>query len=1271
MLIFLLSLLASCEIPLKYKSLVHKARKNALKRSLLSSEEKQKMLFPGVYRFKGAKIRVASPVLGETAKEIKGSAYEDSCLAIIKKPKANLTDEKLIQQKTAFVIDQKMYRLNELDCHDDEISIYKVSEINYDRVITEIELWTQSDNPTGKRKTLDTLSVSASLNWDDDADKPQMIPLAVLFPNLKFGVGAKGTASVSARVYSRGANYMFFTCEFKLTGMFAAGLEAESGSSNPDDIDLVEIEKSVSGVDISIFGLTIKFGVFSFISGSIRNIGLDVPIDFSYLYGYKYEASNSITISSAYPSPGYTQTGWITEIQKIDQYSEGQQRASDEFYKTILHFVPTLEIGLKAGFELPGSTSSWFSGGLRVELRFWFEGDFVSCDFPYLYGSVEPAISLFIAYSGFELLSFGVIPSFDVAIPLWSQTYNIGECAFSGVVLDPKYSQQNNQEAIRDNITFITIKEVQFPDDRKVSITTDHFTSFYPYQAYPKSNNYNFRKPLSKITYVEFDDGVEQVKFDLEDTKIEEYPYTFTSKNDQHSVICECIEVPYVEYGLLLKSISDQYSILPGYDFRMGLIYGNNENGYSIANENDIEIIFEGDPEKGMESFQFPYLQFRDTDSFLTVQTQHTGFSKDYRIDVYSELNSTEEFVGSLYLSKKPTYYISNKFYINNIYKMRHKFVLFVEDVQKASNYYDYYIPSDYEKPKSFSMSYTDPISQEELNIDFSFTIDRYPPSVYIKNPEILNNTHKIGFLPTERLSYYNKLYPITDTFIFQHTFYFESNLKIDYQNIPEYPLAMAITMKDTFPLVKTAESYGNGTFLIKLKVNDNVIFYDNSLTVNVPMKTSIVNADYYGIPTELHSIFLIGGEFATTCSDDLYMSKSYFGGNMNMEQIPYGCVSQKSEADTWILEFYDQNDEKIDAIYNTETDVVFPSKNETLVLFHEFSPTLIENDHVLVKKRFYHFPLTSYRMTAPNQHSYFADGERCLYIAVKDLTTGEFFDQSSHYNSSNPGVFEYKPNNPSDDLVEFVCFCRSIADKTYCMDLYTPLGDGVENEDGYFILEAKTQDGIQIIGEVPEEYKPREHFKRQIIKYRRFDSFMYTKDWSGYPTSYTYNEKDVYKIKASVSVPKDALDMRAIQLYISGGYFGDNHAIGFDEINYTDDPESFIKQLGLSIDTKTTIDPKHMRFGNDSELILSIDIEPTFNKEWFQKAAALTIFPEKNIDIANLEFECSNGMKLDDDACVVDGKPMWVYYLIIAAICLGILLIIIAIIVIICKCCL
>ena len=156
MLIFLLSFLVSCEIPLKYKSLVHKARKNALKRSLLSSEEKQKMLFPGVYRFKGAKIRVASPVLGETAKEIKGSAYEDSCLAIIKKPKANLTDKKLIQQKTAFVIDQKMYRLNELDCHDDEISIYKVSEINYDRVITEIELWTQSDNPTGKRKTLET-----------------------------------------------------------------------------------------------------------------------------------------------------------------------------------------------------------------------------------------------------------------------------------------------------------------------------------------------------------------------------------------------------------------------------------------------------------------------------------------------------------------------------------------------------------------------------------------------------------------------------------------------------------------------------------------------------------------------------------------------------------------------------------------------------------------------------------------------------------------------------------------------------------------------------------------------------------------------------------------------------------------------------------------------------------------------------------------------------------------------------------------------------------
>ena len=32
------------------------------------SEEKQKMLYPGIYRFKGAKIRVTSPILGETAK---------------------------------------------------------------------------------------------------------------------------------------------------------------------------------------------------------------------------------------------------------------------------------------------------------------------------------------------------------------------------------------------------------------------------------------------------------------------------------------------------------------------------------------------------------------------------------------------------------------------------------------------------------------------------------------------------------------------------------------------------------------------------------------------------------------------------------------------------------------------------------------------------------------------------------------------------------------------------------------------------------------------------------------------------------------------------------------------------------------------------------------------------------------------------------------------------------------------------------------------------
>lgn len=1241
-------------IPKELLPLANKALKNVKYRKLMT-ESKIHMLQPGSYETNGAQFRISKALFGPPAKEIKGYAYEKDYLAIVPNIKYNISQNLL---DTTFALNQKMYILQNISGSDEQVSIYQVKEINPHNVITEIIMYTADENST-KSHSKSTLTKIANFNWNEKENAPIFRPLISKFQNLKFGMGTTLSASASAKLHSRGTNYLQLDLTFKVEGSFGAGIQTVAGHENPEDHALYENEIQIWGLSLNLFGFEFKSGLFAYIDAAIKNINLDTAIDFTFMQGYTFEAYNRIIVCTGFPSPGYTTTGWQSKAEKIDIINQAKQNGSQESYQTVLKFTPGVDIGVKLGLELPGSTSSWLKAGIRGEINFEFGGDPVSCSFPYLFGKVEPVISLFIGYEGLKILGFEVAPPFEVVWELYKKTVFSKECAFLDVKVSPSFIT-DSQLVSRIPSAVVQIDHMEGKPD-KISIPIYRIGSFSKeaISVFKLNQTSDFKPIVFANNHYDFVlDSMykENNRYYICGTD----PYDLTDDNGLISIDYNYFKgnytykkVPQFYTDDLIFYEKDEFSFIINTQGRYALLQANLTGGFSILKNSDVEFWDDTAPNEGYGNCPYPfsYFYYGSGDLYYDFETKED--LGEIKIDVYIKYRFAEDmqYYCTIYHIGIGTPIVS-LLTKNMGYDILYIFYIYVNGtlIEKKD------CPSDWfafkHKLIVFSM-----YNQKSIYLKYLYESSSRV-FVKIKRDELIG-PKRYSLVPVVEVEFHNTYYPEENIFpIKLHAKYFvlllnlgswsfyDKNFKPDeIENLTNF--AMLLKCPGCFPISKYCETIDNGYYLIKLTLNETIDFSTKNQIISIPMCN--VEGGKLDTKFQITHFFTLNNEGSSQCKHNASFKREKMG-DYHGTFFKYACLTPKSEELTWNAS-YENPYMSSKFRYNLTKLADIENRDQVLISFEIENPF---NQDILVTKDYYNYPINASFYTRPDAVSlYKADRCKRLYVYKnkEEIELEVQFD----------GKFYYDPktsNNDADNEVDFVCVCHNNSD-SFCETKFHT------DKMGYYLFESLSPDGITITrNDSTTTTYPYGKIKREIVKMNNPD-FYYTKTWEGELNYYLIKEDpDTYKITVSITAPKDKLDYRKIQLYVDGDNFS-KYPIGFDVIKYMDDPSAFLNNLG--IDTKSN--PALAYFGDDLELYVSIDAEPKFNNDWCALASKMSQIPQNSLS-SSYTFDCGDGMKWKKGVCIVDHKLSWKFWVIIAAIIVAFILLVVLIIFLIRKCC-
>lgn len=1266
--ILLLFHFASAAIPKNLLPLANKAIKSAKYRKLMK-ENRTNLIEPGLYEKSGIKFRISKSLFGPPAKEIKGHAYENNYLALVPNKKYNLSQN---FTNSAFALDQKMYILQNIAGSDESVMIYQVKEINPHHVITEVMMYTTNDK-TGDDDSGSTIKKTLNFNWDDDANLPVFRPLISSFPNLKFGMGTKFTASASARLHSRGTNYLQLDMTFKVEGSFAAGVQTISGKQILEDHALYSNEFPIWGTSLKLFGFEFKSGLFAYIDASIINIALETAIDFIFLHGYKFEAYNRIIVCTGFPSPGYITTGWRSTVEKIDTANDARQNGPQDSYSTQITFTPRVDIGVRLGLELPGSTSSWLRAGIRGGINFLFGADAVMCDFPYLYGKIEPVISLFVGYDGLKILGFEVAPSFEVTWELYKKTIFNKECAFLDVKVSPDYVTSADCYALeRYAVQFEKFKAINR------TLVMPYYLQHYPVAPWKSHQTSNFKPFVVQYKNFRFNAITKadygSIYIDCEEDYVSSFP------NDSGKVHFEnkCFEADY-SYRKVSRFMTSCMAFCDKDEFvfsynpviinrfysvytKYAVIQADMTGGFSILQEDDVEYFDEGTPNDGWKLTGIPHrhLFIGSTTAYCKIESSNDFDDVSVVVYIRHNSSSTKQYLTTLYNDKREheslTYLPAKVLGIDSEYC----FDVYVNDTLKGNISYDSkWIEVDYiNNPKEFVL--------DGLKIILK-VCDQDEVYTRIKRKELVGPKRYviIPVFEVEISDPYATYYKPFEVGSSQK--YFLLNLKIkshesqepcfDYINDSTH-FAILLKCPGCFPLCKHCETIDDGYYIIKLTINDTINFNNNYDIISIPMCSvkGAFNAEF----TITHFIIL-NNEGSTYCTNNTYLAPV---GLNTASYFMHSCLTPSSEALTWNAS-YKSTSLGREFKYELKVIAELQNRNMSLISFVKLEDEEDNNNStmkalnlndvypdssVVIYKEYLNFPDNTSNYKHPDIITVFRS-ERCYSLyAVKN---GEEIPLKMQEDSK----FLYDPKEDStQEEIEITCRCK-YEEYAFCEILFS------DTFSGYYLLESKESDGITIT-KVRKDPCPRGQIKREVT-FMQFPYFYYTKTWEGNLKVYKLIDlPDTYKITVQITVPDGKPDYRRIQLLMNGDEFN-NYPIGFDVFKYMDDPLNFLSKIDLDKEA----DPGWIYFGDDNELYVSIDIEPKFTENWCGAAATLSPLPNDTLKSSYL-IDCGKGMKMKKNVCVVNHKLSWKFWVIIASICVAVILIIVVVVVVVKKVC-
>lgn len=1223
------------DIPEKFHSLAREAIKSTKYRKLMI-DEKRNMFNPGFYEANGIKFRLSKSLIGPSAKEIKGHACDNEYLAIVPNPKYKIAYN---FTNTAFALKNKMYMIKNMEASDDSINIYQINEIDPRLIISEVIMYTTNENQDGA-DTGSTIKSTANFNWDDENNTPVFKPIISAFPNLQFGMGSTVSTAASAKLHSRGTNYIQLDLTLKIEGTFAAGIKTIAGREYLDDIALFGTDLRLWGVSLELFGFEFKAGLFAYIDASISDIKLDTAIDFTFLQGYNFEAYNRIVVCTGFPSPGYTTTGWQSKAEKIDTVNDAKQNGPQDSYATTLSFSPRVDIGLKLGLELPGSTSSWLRAGIRGEIQFEFGADPVSCDFPYLFGKVEPVISLFVGYDGLQILGFEVAPAFETTWDLYRKTIFSKECAFLDVEVSKDYItneeyMSKNSPVVVDIQEFRTDYDVYYPfyttadgahvtfgekDKFKPVLCTDYYHKFAIGVIKFKDGQYAYSGEYERQLL----DGNGEIEINA----VMDFNAKYKYRN---------LSMYY--YDRLFYCDKDEFAFSYTAKERFALIQADMTGGFSILGTDDFEYWDDATPNEGWERTKIPfqylihgtvftYYEFETTNNlgYVTIEifVKHKYGEEEVPYMSIPHQNIGNSYIGFITKKMEPEVMYILYTYVNGKLKDRHEF---------NAEWLSYYPRNKY---KLIDSLYFVQVWQTENLYSY----------VKIKKPELVGEK-RYALITVIDVDAYDRKFRVQTN----HD-YFLLRMRIGGVEIQgdtgyrpdeiERLTNFAIFLKcpGCFPICKYCETIDEGYYLIKLTINETIDFNSFDNYIQIPMHNTQKELD---TEFQITHYLTLNNKGSSQCDPDTVFKKKKLGRFRGV-YFSYSCLTPTSEAKTWGAE----NDDGINILdYTVKEEMEIENRGQTLITI---VPKYNENYDIKVTKEYYNYPVNTSNYKRPDVISLYK-ADRCLSLyAQKD-------QNQTNLTKTDQGLFYYEPEIQTQEEIDFVCVCKTDSD-SFCELEFN------EEKTGYYLFESKIPDGITITRNESETY-PRGNIKREIVKMEQSPKFWYTKTWDGKLVHYILSEEpNAYTMTVKITVPDGKPDYRKIQLYVSGNGF-DEYEIGFDEYRYMNDPLEFLSQLGIDNVTKTG----WIYFGDDSEMYLIIEVEPKFNKEWCSKASKMSPIPINFVN-SNVKIDCGKGMKWEDDICIVDSPPGWVFWVIIASCIVGALLIIIGIIVVICKCC-
>jgi hypothetical protein len=359
-------------------------------------------IFPGDYYGDGYYYHVSTRLTGGASRNVAGYAKDNKNIAIL--PSKTIKCIKAVEETETVFIDStesKFYQLRYITTEDD-VRVFAYGEIEPTQAITHIKF---STHPTWSNSFSNEVVVK--YNWtenDEPFSKGRPETAQKLIDGIKYGTGfySKITLNSDVEITPMSSS---ISVDFNAKFVMGSAIDINFNENNPiqpEDKILAEYSQSFYKCEISMLGYSFGIDPHVSIELLLKNIALELKLNWYMYRGFYFEFSKKAKISS---TDGYSDTEPLFEYKCL---SDGNS-LKDLFNIEVKKFTITPAIDLSFILTIKyGKKSTDFKITLSTKVPIDIQRDVVQCPQPGLYGTITLESDIEISFSGMSILSFKI-----------------------------------------------------------------------------------------------------------------------------------------------------------------------------------------------------------------------------------------------------------------------------------------------------------------------------------------------------------------------------------------------------------------------------------------------------------------------------------------------------------------------------------------------------------------------------------------------------------------------------------------------------------------------------------------------------------------------------------------------------------------------------------------------------------------------------------------------------------------------------------------------